>query len=148
MTPPPLARDSSLTLLTPCMTPVCCSPETSITSSVRSSQGIWGKLMFRCISIFSPAEQSSQLGCSCPSFHYNLTSPFINNQLGMNHHPSVVPPFPQRQVQDDKQRSYRDNSSRGCSYSRLIDSLGKSIQPCKSRFRRHYCRSVSSYPEV
>jgi len=40
MTPPPLATDSSLTLLTPWRTPLCCSPDTSITSSVRSSQGI------------------------------------------------------------------------------------------------------------
>lgn len=37
----------NLTLLTPCDTPVCCSPETSITSNVNNSHGIRGKLIFK-----------------------------------------------------------------------------------------------------
>ncbi len=74
-----------------------------------------------------------------------LTSPFINNQFRMYHHPSVVPPFPQRKVQDDKQWSYRDNSTRGCPHSRLIDGLSEGIQPCESRFGRNVWWSEDSY---
>ncbi len=59
MTAPPSSCGASLTLLTPCMTPVCCSPDTSITSRVKSSQGIFGKVIFRCISIFSPTSKVS-----------------------------------------------------------------------------------------
>lgn len=35
--------------LTPCVIEDCCSPETSITSRVRSSQGMCGKVMLRLI---------------------------------------------------------------------------------------------------
>lgn len=58
--PPSLAGDNC-TLMIPCCTPVCCSPETSMTSNVKSSHGIRGKVMLRCISIFSP-NGTSQYG--------------------------------------------------------------------------------------
>ena len=54
ITPPPSLSGLRRTLCTPCMTPCCCSPDTSITSRVRSSQGSRGNVMFKCISILSP----------------------------------------------------------------------------------------------
>lgn len=56
---PPSFTGANWTLLIPWATPVCCSPDTSMTSRVSSSQGIRGNVMLRWISIFSPvAEQS------------------------------------------------------------------------------------------
>src|SRR5579862_2677694 len=69
--PPPSASDANLTLFTPCITPTCCSPETSMTSRVSSSQGMRGKVMLRCISIFSPVGANklanARTAFSCPT---------------------------------------------------------------------------------
>lgn len=62
---PPSDRDASLILLMPCITSLCTSPDTSMTSSVNSSHGIRGKVMFMCISIFSPLPLSTtNSGCT------------------------------------------------------------------------------------
>jgi hypothetical protein len=57
----PSTSGDNRTLFTPCDTPICSSPETSMTSSVSSSHGMRGKVMFMEISIFSPAIVSACL---------------------------------------------------------------------------------------
>jgi len=47
------------TLLMPCVTPICSSPDTSITSSVISSHGTRGNVMFKLISMRSPLPLST-----------------------------------------------------------------------------------------
>lgn len=67
ITRPPLFTESSRTLLTPCSSPTCISPETSMTSSVSSSHGIRGNVMLRWISIFSPAPLSASASLDPPA---------------------------------------------------------------------------------
>ena len=63
----PSAGELMRTLFTPCTTPTCCSPETSITSRVKSSHGSRGKVMFKWISIRSPV---SRRNCQRYSSHW------------------------------------------------------------------------------
>lgn len=69
---PSLSGDNR-TLFTPCDTPICSSPDTSMTSSVSSSHGMRGKVMFMEISIFSPVTLSACLDLSSlPASFTNL----------------------------------------------------------------------------
>lgn len=125
-----------------------------MTSSVRSSQGIRGKVMFRWISIFSPRKNKAQLPCQqsaqvnvnqkCTHGCFQvaprndkLTSSFIHDQLRLHQDPPVIRPFSPDQIEDQNDRGDRDDAARSCAYARILDRLGKCVETCESRLGRH-----------
>ena len=165
---PPSLWGRSLVFFTPCWTPCCCSPETSMTSSVRSSQGTRGKLMLRWISIRSPVvvraqgyssakKKTTSICAPRPLYLFIMkheggearraarkqgcrTSALINHQLRVYQHLPVFRPFPPREEQHHDQRDDSDNAAGRCPDPRILDRLGEGIEPRESRFRRHVCR--------
>jgi len=87
---PPSAREASWTFDRPSFTPVCCSPDTSITSRVRSSQGMRGKETLRWISIRSPGNCYVSFCFGFSQMMGKVTSSFVDYDFRVDGDPSVI----------------------------------------------------------